>query len=83
MNAAPWMDDADGGEGVWVRGIDYVAGWMDAADAAAEFNTAVKASGLNSELLRATPHTGPHGEGRVWLSPTAVRFLSGMLGSEP
>lgn len=70
MDAVPWSDD-----GMWVRGVDYIAGWQDAHDAASQLNQAAARAGSAREVIRASAHTGPRGEGVVWLSPDAVRLL--------
>lgn len=73
----PWIDDEDG-EGVWVRGGDYLTGWRDADDAARAFNGAALRAGYIGDW-HASPHAGPSGEGVVWLSPAAVRELARLL----
>lgn len=78
MGAGPWIDDGDG-EGVWVRGGDYLTGWRDAEDAVTAFNAAAAKAGYSPEMLRASAHAGPLGEGVVWLSPAAVRTLARLL----
>ncbi|MEU5126113.1 hypothetical protein [Streptomyces mobaraensis] len=34
---------------VWVRGVDYVAGWREAREAAAELEAALKAAGVETD----------------------------------
>lgn len=77
MNAGPWIDDED--DGFWVRGGDYLTGWRDAEAAALAFNRAILRAGCDAELIRATPHVGPRGEGVVWLSPAAVEMVAQVL----
>ncbi|GCD46786.1 hypothetical protein [Streptomyces paromomycinus] len=70
--------DAFGGEGladhgfdpdetVWVRGVDYVAGWREAHDAGAALSEALAAAGIDVASVRAQAHARPDGSGEVTL----------------
>ncbi|MEU2794130.1 hypothetical protein [Streptomyces sp. NPDC007100] len=86
--------DAFGGEGladhgfdpdetVWVRGVDYVAGWREARDAGAALVEALAAAGIDVTNLKAQAHARPDGSGEVTLKlPTATaRRTTELLGA--
>ncbi|MEU7135233.1 hypothetical protein [Streptomyces sp. NPDC046261] len=52
---------------VWVRGVDYLGGWREAQDAAAELSEALAAVGVNTSGLVATAQTRVDGSGVVRL----------------
>ncbi|MEN2418327.1 hypothetical protein AABB02_09500 [Streptomyces rimosus] len=75
--------DAFGGEGladhgfdpdetVWVRGVDYVAGWREARDAGAALVEALAAAGIDVTNLKAQAHARPDGSGEVTLKLPTV-----------
>lgn len=71
MNAFGGEELADHGfdpdETVWVRGVDYVAGWREARDAGAALVEALAAAGVDVASLRVQAHTRPDGAGEVTL----------------
>ncbi|MDJ0341393.1 hypothetical protein QMK19_15160 [Streptomyces sp. H10-C2] len=50
---------------VWVRGVDYVAGWREAVNAGEALSDALAAAGVEVSGLRLRAGTGPDGAGRV------------------
>ncbi|MFI9721137.1 hypothetical protein ACIHFE_16030 [Streptomyces sp. NPDC052396] len=52
---------------VWVRGVDYLGGWREARDAAAELETALRSAGVDTEDMRMTAQTQADGSGMVRL----------------
>lgn len=69
-------------DAAYVPGIDYVAGWRMAAEAAAEVNGALEAIGAEVAEVRAVPHSGAHGEPVVWLRPEDARLIARVLRRE-
>ncbi|WP_369389149.1 hypothetical protein AB5J72_17315 [Streptomyces sp. CG1] len=67
--------------GLWVRGVDYMAGWREAREAADEVNLAFLGSGFEPSELRAVAATNDDGRGVVRLvgQPGAVIRLAGLL----
>lgn len=63
----------------YVPGVDYVAGWRMAAEAAEEVNGALEAIGIDARAVRAVPHAGAHGEPVVWLRPEDARLIARVL----
>ncbi|MCX4818981.1 hypothetical protein OG883_03485 [Streptomyces sp. NBC_01142] len=53
---------------IWVRGVDYVAGWRSATDAAAELTIAMAEAGIDTSGVAAKAGTGPDGSGVLRLS---------------
>ncbi|MGW2597360.1 hypothetical protein [Streptomyces klenkii] len=51
----------------WVRGVDYVAGWREATDAAADLVTALTAAGVPLDGARAMARSAADGSGVVRL----------------
>jgi hypothetical protein len=72
--------ESDAGAVVWVRGADYISGWSEAGEAAAEMNEALVALGLGQDL-RAVPSTDGSGRAAVRLrgTPEAVAVAARML----
>lgn len=68
----PGARDEEPGDAVWVRSVDYLDGWREARDAAAEWNAALASVGVAGEDLRAVASTGAQGEGVVRLRGTPV-----------
>ncbi|MEV0368277.1 hypothetical protein AB0I10_00320 [Streptomyces sp. NPDC050636] len=66
---------------LWVRGVDYVAGYRDASVAGAELAEALEAVGMDTSDVTVCAHAGPDGSGlvRVALSPTAVRQVAALV----
>lgn len=65
---------------LWVRGVDYVAGWRDARGAIVELETALAAVGIETEGP-GTAQTRGDGSGVVRLlwSPATVRTVAQLL----
>lgn len=66
---------------VWVSGVDYVTGWRDATQAAAELGDALSAAGVDTggAQLRAGSAADGTGRVRVELSATAVRQMAALM----
>ncbi|MEU7223434.1 hypothetical protein [Streptomyces chrestomyceticus] len=71
----------DPNETVWVRGVDYVAGWREARDAGVALMEALAAAGIDVTSLKAQAHARPDGYGEVTLrlSMATVRQTTGLL----
>lgn len=63
----PFTAGVDPDEWAWIRGVNYVAGWRAAKDAADALNTALLACDLWPWELRAVADTDASGSGRVRL----------------
>ncbi|MFJ8111476.1 hypothetical protein [Streptomyces sp. NPDC096132] len=77
------LDDTSGlGSGLWVRGVDYMAGWRVAREAADQVNLALLAAEFEPSELRAVAATNDNGGGLVRLVglPSAAVRLAGLLG---
>ncbi|MFJ9617200.1 hypothetical protein [Streptomyces noursei] len=63
---------------LWVRGVDYVTGWREAAQAAGELGDALTAAGVDvaGVKLRASTTTDGSGVVRLELSTTAAREVA-------
>ncbi|WP_432043821.1 hypothetical protein [Streptomyces cadmiisoli] len=74
-------DTAGMGSGLWVRGVDYMAGWRVARDAADHLNLALLAAEFEPSELRAVAATDNDGCGVVRLVglPRATVRLAGLL----
>lgn len=68
---------------VWVRGVDYLAGWREATNAGAALVDALEASGVDVSEVRLHADAGPDGAGRVRLVLTArdVRQVAALMRS--
>ncbi|MFD9212126.1 hypothetical protein ACFVY9_03200 [Streptomyces sp. NPDC059544] len=76
------LDDAAGmGSGLWVRGVDYMAGWRVAREAADQLNFALLLAEFEPSELRAVASTNDDGRGVVRLVglPGAAVRLAGLL----
>ncbi|MFF3931552.1 hypothetical protein [Streptomyces hirsutus] len=76
------LDDVMGGDhGLWVPGIDYVAGWREAREVADRLNRALLNAGFELSAVRAVASTCEDGRGLVRLTgwPDAVERLAGLL----
>ena len=74
--------DVTGAEsGLWVSGVDYVAGWREAREAADHVNLAFLGAEFEPSELRAVAATADDGRGLVRLvgTPGAVMRLAGLL----
>ncbi|KUO06979.1 hypothetical protein AQJ58_37655 [Streptomyces sp. DSM 15324] len=67
--------------GLWVRGVDYMAGWRVARAAADQVNLALLAAEFDPSQLRAVASTDDVGRGVVRLvgAPGAAVRLAGLL----
>ncbi|MFF4563981.1 hypothetical protein [Streptomyces sp. NPDC001435] len=85
-----WLNDgldvAGSDSGLWVSGVDYIAGWREAREAADRLNRALLAMGFELSTVRAVASSDEGGRGVVRLAgrPGAVerlaRFLEGARG---
>jgi uncharacterized membrane protein len=76
------LDDVAGaGYGLWVRGVDYMAGWRVAREAADQLNFALLLAEFEPSELRAVAATNDEGRGVVRLVglPSAAVRLAGLL----
>ncbi|MFE4408987.1 hypothetical protein [Streptomyces sp. NPDC056821] len=76
------LDDVMGvGHGLWVPGVDYVAGWREAREGADRLNRALLGAGFELSAVRAVASTGEDGRGLVRLAawPDAVDRLARLL----
>jgi hypothetical protein len=71
--------------GLWVTGVDYIAGWCEARTAADRLNRALLGTGFELSELRAVASTYDDGRGVVrfigW--PGAVVRLAALLEARP
>ncbi|MEU7365613.1 hypothetical protein AB0B92_08485 [Streptomyces hygroscopicus] len=69
---------ADLEAGIWVRGVDYLSGWRDAREAAAELGGALRLVGVEAAGVRLRAASGADGGGvvRVELSVAAAREVA-------
>ncbi|MCC2275755.1 hypothetical protein LKL35_10035 [Streptomyces sp. ET3-23] len=67
--------------GVWVRGVDYVGGWRDAKDAAAELSEALGGAGVDVQDATVVAQTRADGLGVVRLvwSAATVRAVARLV----
>lgn len=74
-------DTAGAGSGLWVRGVDYVAGWRVARESADRLNRALLGAGFGSSEVRAVASTDEGGHGVVRLAglPDAADRLTQLL----
>ncbi|GGX97760.1 hypothetical protein [Streptomyces hiroshimensis] len=82
------VEEFDPDDVLWVRGVDYVAGWREATDAAADLAAALTAAGVPLEGTKATARTAPDGSGvvRLMWSVETVRAVVELVrgdGPEP
>ncbi|MET7622759.1 hypothetical protein [Streptomyces sp. NPDC005408] len=66
---------------VWVRGVDYVAGWRDAADAGGELAAALTSAGFDTMGLEWRARTNADGAGtvRLVLSAAAAHDVAALV----
>ncbi|MEV5126915.1 hypothetical protein AB0K49_29605 [Streptomyces decoyicus] len=71
-------EDLDPDAVLWVRGVDYLAGWRAATQAAAELGDALMAAGVDTAgvKLRATAAFDGSGVVRLELSAAAAREVA-------
>ncbi|MEV2227687.1 hypothetical protein AB0H69_03745 [Streptomyces phaeochromogenes] len=67
--------------GLWVPGVDYVAGWRGAREAADRLNRAFLGAGVELSEVRAVASTNEEGRGVVRIAgwPDAMDRLAGLL----
>ncbi len=67
--------------GLWVSGVDYIAGWREAREAADRLNRALLGVGFELSTVRAVASTDEDGRGLVRLAgwPEAVERLAALL----
>ncbi|WP_432039425.1 hypothetical protein [Streptomyces cucumeris] len=63
---------ADLDAGMWVRGVDYMRGWRDAREAAAELDDALRLVGVDTTGARLRASAGVDGAGVVRLELSAA-----------
>ncbi|MFE2092884.1 hypothetical protein ACWD4L_34435 [Streptomyces sp. NPDC002596] len=70
--------DLDPDAALWVRGVDYLAGWQDATQAATELSNALTAAGIDTSesKLRATAGADGSALVKLELSATTVRKIA-------
>ncbi|MFG2272097.1 hypothetical protein ACGFNY_20340 [Streptomyces chartreusis] len=75
------MPGAD--SGLWVSGVDYIAGWREAREVADRLNRALLSVGFELSAVRAVASTNEEGRGVVRLTgwPDAVDRLAQVLES--
>ncbi|MGW3105985.1 hypothetical protein [Streptomyces sp. NPDC001100] len=75
------LDVAGSDFGFWVAGVDYIAGWREAREAADRLNRALLGAGFELSAVRAVASTNEDGRGVVRLAgwPGAVNRLAGLL----
>ncbi|MFE3523981.1 hypothetical protein [Streptomyces sp. NPDC059161] len=69
--------------GLWVPGVDYMAGWRGARESADRLNRALLGAGFELSEVRAVASTDESGRGVVRVAgwPGAVDRLAGLLES--
>ncbi|MGQ4383385.1 hypothetical protein ACN6LB_008550 [Streptomyces sp. SAS_270] len=75
------LDVAGADSGLWVPGVDYVAGWCVAREAADRLNRAFLGAGFELSEVRAVASTAEDGRGVVRVAgwPDAAARLAGLL----
>jgi hypothetical protein len=80
-----WLSDGldvpGADSGLWVSGVDYIAGWREAREAADRLNRALLGAGFELSAVRAVASTNEDGRGVVRLAgwPGAVERLARLL----
>ncbi len=81
-----WLSDGLGDVagadfGLWVSGVDYLAGWREARESSDQLNRAFLGVGFELSELRAVASTNEEGRGVVRVAgwPGAVNRLAGLL----
>ncbi|MFI1431648.1 hypothetical protein [Streptomyces lydicus] len=66
---------------LWVRGVDYMAGWRDATRAAAELSDALTAADVDETAVKLRAGTTTDGSGlvRLELSPATAREVAKLV----
>ena len=75
------LDVAGSDFGFWVPGVDYIAGWREAREAADRLNRALLGAGIALSAVRAVAWATEDGRGVVRLAgwSGAVNRLAGLL----
>lgn len=76
------LDDVAGADfGLWVSGVDYIAGWSEARESADRLNRAFLGAGFELSEMRAAASTNAEGRGVVRLTgwPHAAERLALLL----
>ncbi|MEV2253039.1 hypothetical protein AB0I94_21085 [Streptomyces sp. NPDC050147] len=75
------LDAAGADSGLWVSGVDYVAGWRDSREAADRLNRALLGAGFELSEARAVASTNEEGNGvvRVAVWPDAANRLAALF----
>ncbi|WP_329404499.1 hypothetical protein [Streptomyces melanogenes] len=75
------LDAVEAEGGLWSPGVDYLAGWREAREAADRLNRVLLAAGFELSELRASATTTGDGHGVVRLAgwPTVVERLARRL----
>lgn len=80
-----WLSDGldvpGADSGLWVSGVDYIAGWREAREVADRLNRALFSAGFELSAVRAVASTNEEGRGVVRLTgwPDAVERLAQVL----
>jgi hypothetical protein len=71
----------DLGAALWAPGVDYIAGWRDAVEAAAELASALTDVCPDGEAVTAVARSAPEGSGNVQLRvpPATARALADLI----
>ncbi|MFC8826761.1 hypothetical protein ACFT9I_15615 [Streptomyces sp. NPDC057137] len=71
-------DDLDPDAVLWVRGVNYLAGWRDASQALAELTDVLPSAGIDTTGAQLRASTGADGSGqvRLELTPSATREIA-------
>jgi hypothetical protein len=71
----------DLGRALWVPGVDYIGGWREAADVAAELVSALATAYPDEEEVTAVAQSAPDGSGIVHLRlpPATTRALAELI----
>ncbi|MGP3924517.1 hypothetical protein [Streptomyces sp. 8N616] len=74
-------EELDPGAVLWVRGVDYVAGWREAKDAAAELVDVLRVAGIEATGAQARAEVAADGSGVVQLrlSAATVRDVAALV----
>lgn len=80
-NAGFENESFDPDDVVWVRGVDYVAGWRDATDAGGKLADALAAAGFDTEGLEWQARANADGSGavRLVLSAAAAHDVAALV----
>ncbi|MCF3105615.1 hypothetical protein IPZ58_29070 [Streptomyces roseoverticillatus] len=80
------VEEFDPDDVTWARGVDYVVGWREATDAAADLTAALTAAGVPLDGARATARSAADGSGVVrlmWSVQTVQAVVDLVRGDGP